>query len=315
MYMNSLHLFDCMRRDHATLARSLHAYAAAVASRACSPARRANAPFTLPWNASLRALLKVPVGCKGKGAGLVSWHSSRRGSTVPAGTEPRTGMLQLGAVERDARTHAYDGRAIRRTFDELGWVVLPELFSEDELLPMQRRMEEHIEAAAARMGAPRPSGAQFDRRLLEVMEWAETGNPRMTPQAAGLLGLSPFAVKEGDAEDTETGGRAVFDLVTHSELLGALSVLLGPSITYSYAGICRVRLPDATNPPSRSSLPFPLHQDSQYYDTAHFTQDKGERAGTVRPGLEQSTEKLTIATVWMPLVDTDVTNGCLSALA
>jgi hypothetical protein len=223
---------------------------------------------------------------------------------------------QLGAVARDPHTHAYDGGAIRRTFDELGWVVLPELFSEDQLLPMQRRMEAHVEAAAAMIGAPpRASSAQFDRRLLELIEWAETGNPRMTPQAAGLLGQNPFAVKEGDAEDAQTSGRAVFDLVTHSELLDALTVLLGPSITYSYSGICRVRLPDATTPPSRSSLPFPLHQDSQYYDTAHFTQDKGERDGTVRPGLEQSTEKLTIATVWLPLVDTDVTNGCLSASA
>lgn len=180
---------------------------------------------------------------------------------------------------------------------------------------MQRRIEKHVEAAAEKLGAPSPTATavRFDRRLLDLMEWAEHGKAQMTPQAAGLLGLSPFAVKEGDAEDVEAGGRAVFDLVTHSELLEALSALLGPSITYSYAGICRVRLPDATTPPSRSSLPFPLHQDSQYYDTAHFTKDTAERDGTVRPGLEKSTEKLLIATVWMPLVDTDLTNGCLSA--
>ena len=180
---------------------------------------------------------------------------------------------------------------------------------------MQRRMEKHVEGAARKLGAPPPhSKVPFDRRLLDLMGWLEKGHPRMAPEAAGLLSPSPFAVKDGDADDVETGGRAVFDLVTHSELLEALSALLGPSITYSYAGICRVRLPDATTPPSRSSLPFPLHQDSQYYDTAHFTNDKGEREGTVRPGLEESTEKLLIATVWMPLVDTDSTNGCLSAL-
>ena len=149
------------------------------------------------------------------------------------------GAMALGTVPRDPNSNAYNGRAIRRTFDELGWVVLPELFSEEQLLPMQRRMERHVEAAAERLGAPpATAAARFDRRLLEIMQWADKSDPKMTPHAAGLLGLAPFAVKDGDADDVEAGGRAVFDLVTHSPLLEALSALLGPSITYLLRTAC-----------------------------------------------------------------------------
>lgn len=170
---------------------------------------------------------------------------------------------------------------------------------------MEQRLKLQVEEQVTKHvpSAPPPRATPLDRRLIEVLECVEPGQP--VPSTA----FTPFHIKHDDAAlDRMTGMRAVHDLVTSPELLNAMSAILGPAITYSYAGICRTRLPDETVPPSRASLPFPLHQDSQYYDTAHFS---GSEAGMVRPGLENSTEHIRIVTVWMPLVDTDEQNGCL----
>jgi hypothetical protein len=215
----------------------------------------------------------------------------------------------MGTVPRTA-SGLFEPELIRSTYDELGWVVLPQLFSDEQLAPMERRLQLQVEeqvTAQVPNAPPAHPSTPFDRRLIEILECVEPGEPMPG------TGFSPFHIKQDDVEEiggelAETGARAVHDLVTAPELLDVLASVLGPSITYSYAGICRTRLPDATDPPSRASLPFPLHQDSQYYDTAHFT---GGEAGTVQPGLEQSTEHLRIVTVWMPLVDTDERNGCL----
>ena len=52
-------------------------------------------------------------------------------------------------------------------------------------------------------------------------------------------------------------------------------------------------------------LPFPMPQDSQYYDSVNWDD------GTSKPGLEHSTARVHIVSAWMPLVDTDKHNGAL----
>ena len=193
--------------------------------------------------------------------------------------DPR-GYVRRGADGR------YDPALVARTYDELGWVTLPGLFSAAQLAPMATRLALNVEQRIADEipTAPPPGpDAALDTRLVEALDTLEPGaSPPPT-------GFTPFHVQAGDDDaQSDTGASAVFALVHHVELLEALGALLGPSITYSYAGICRTRLPDHTAPPSRASLPFPLHQDSQYYDTSHF------KDGIVRPGLEQSTANCNI---------------------
>ena len=81
--------------------------------------------------------------------------------------------------------------------------------------------------------------------------------------------------------------RAVYDLLTHPPLLDLAAGLLGPELTANGDYWIRPKIP---NDPSTT---FAYHQDSFYY------------GGEVWP-------ELRVLSVWLPLVDADEQNGCLS---
>ena len=90
--------------------------------------------------------------------------------------------------------------------------------------------------------------------------------------------------------------RVFYDLYRHPSILRVLRELIGPEVVQLGALNIRTKLPEA------EITSFPWHQDSHYYNEP----SRGKRDG--------STEDAHIVTVWVPLVDANVENGCVWVL-
>jgi hypothetical protein len=90
--------------------------------------------------------------------------------------------------------------------------------------------------------------------------------------------------------------RVFYDLYRHPAILRVLGELFGPEVVQLGALNIRTKLPEA------EITSFPWHQDSHYYNEP----SRGKRVG--------STEEAHIVTVWVPLVDANVENGCVWVL-
>ena len=90
-------------------------------------------------------------------------------------------------------------------------------------------------------------------------------------------------------------GPEFYRLYNHPGITGVLRVLLGPEVTLHAITKIRGKLPDEVSI-------VPWHQDSHYYN------------GRLPPGLRGGTEHMHIVTVWMPLVEATLDNGCLWVL-
>jgi phytanoyl-CoA hydroxylase len=80
----------------------------------------------------------------------------------------------------------------------------------------------------------------------------------------------------------------LFSLIRHPVILDSVESLLGPEIAWTGSYAARPNLPQY------EATVFPWHQDSQYYG--------------------EPTKHLHIVSVWIPLVDVDESNGCLSLI-
>ena len=87
--------------------------------------------------------------------------------------------------------------------------------------------------------------------------------------------------------------RALYDLYTHPALTEVLRVIVGPEVTLHGISVIRVKLPED------SQAAIPWHQDSHYYNEHK------------RGRFEANTEHLRVVTTWVPLVDSNLDNGCL----
>ncbi|MHB1533375.1 MAG: phytanoyl-CoA dioxygenase family protein [Acidimicrobiales bacterium] len=89
---------------------------------------------------------------------------------------------------------------------------------------------------------------------------------------------------------------AAFALITHPRLLDTVQSVIGPEILFSPVGHVRMKLPEDTLGPGADSLmaKVPWHQDN----------------GVVLPEADEST----VLTVWIPLTDTTLDNGCMQVL-
>ena len=87
--------------------------------------------------------------------------------------------------------------------------------------------------------------------------------------------------------------RVFYDLYRLPAIVRVLAGLLGPEVVQLGALNIRTKLPDA------EITSFPWHQDSHYYNEP----SRGRKVGY--------TEAAHIVTVWVPLVDATVANGCL----
>lgn len=87
-------------------------------------------------------------------------------------------------------------------------------------------------------------------------------------------------------------GREFYDLYNLPGVLAVLRLLLGPEVSNIGTPALRTKLPGSV------ITSFPWHQDSQYLDQATI----GKK--------EQHTGDLHMVTVWVPLVEATIENGC-----
>ena len=87
-------------------------------------------------------------------------------------------------------------------------------------------------------------------------------------------------------------GREFYDLYNNPGILEVLRLILGPEITCTCMPAIRTKLPGSV------VTSFPWHQDSLYIDQSAI----GKK--------EKHTELLHMVTVWVPLVEATVENGC-----
>ena len=87
--------------------------------------------------------------------------------------------------------------------------------------------------------------------------------------------------------------RPLYDLYTHPAITAVLRVIVGPEVTLHGISVIRVKLPED------SGTAVPWHQDSHYYNEHK------------RGRFEVNTEHMRVVTTWVPLVDSNLDNGCL----
>ncbi len=161
-------------------------------------------------------------------------------------------------------------------FEQDGYVVVNDIIGESELDPIRTFIKMKVDDYAREQRAEGQlsslyNDASFERRYAAICE---------------ELGISPRGW------DLGSFGREFYDLYTLPGVLHVLSLILGPEVSNLGSPALRTKLPGCV------ITSFPWHQDSQYVDQKKV----GERA--------KHTEQLPMVTVWVPLVEATVENGC-----
>jgi phytanoyl-CoA hydroxylase len=185
--------------------------------------------------------------------------------------------------------------ADRHQFDELGFVVVEDIL--DPVRDIQPLLDEYaavldgIAAALCSAGEidSTYAGVPFDARLIDVCRASRRNFPQhfdfSLPQD-GIRHDTPFHA-----------GPAVFRILTSPRLLDVVEELIGPEIYANPVQHIRMKLPPravAEGNTSSLSVKTPWHQDN----------------GVILPEADSAT----ILTVWIPLNDATVDNGCLQVL-
>jgi phytanoyl-CoA hydroxylase len=186
--------------------------------------------------------------------------------------------------------------AQRRQFEEQGYVIVEGVLDpERDLAPVMAEYEEVLDAIAdglLKEGRVRSAyrGLPFDSRLIQLCVESGQNFPQefdiSLPQT-GVRHDTPIHV-----------GPAVFRLLTTLRLLDLAEDLIGPEIYSNPVQHIRMKLPKRavakTGPYSGLVSQIPLHQDN----------------GVILPEADESN----ILTVWLPLNEATVENGCLQVI-
>jgi hypothetical protein len=170
--------------------------------------------------------------------------------------------------------------AQRTQFFEEGYVMVPDLFTPEELEPLRQELAAIVDATARRLAE--------EGKITELYA-DEPFETRLTRLAAD----HPELIREytGALMGRAGGGHAgieMFRVITHPRLLDAMECLIGPEIVGSSVYRIRPKIPGYAHGV------VPWHQDSGYF--------------------EPHCDKEMIVTVWLPLVDATPENGCLQVL-
>jgi hypothetical protein len=184
-------------------------------------------------------------------------------------------MIQTGE-----KTRGLADAQIRQLLEE-GYVMVPDLFTPEELEPLRQEIAGIVDATARRL---------FAEGKITELHADEPLETRLTRLVADHPALWWNAYRR-DIEGKGGGGHAgreMFHILTHPRLLDAMESLVGPEIVASSVYRIRPKLPGL----ERGEVPW--HQDSGYF----------------APHCDSSL----IVTCWIPLVAATVENGCLMVL-
>lgn len=165
-------------------------------------------------------------------------------------------------------------------FEREGYLIVPRIFDPQDLEPLRREMESIIDHEARRLHDEGKltrlhEDAPFETRLALIYEDAPEN------------GLAIIQALEGRAGGGHKGIE-MFRVITHPKLLAVVESLVGPEIIGSSVYRIRPKLPGI----NRGVVPW--HQDSGYF--------------------AEVCDKHLILTVWIPLVNATIENGCMQIL-
>ena len=169
-------------------------------------------------------------------------------------------------------------RTQRETFSTDGYLVMRQLCAESVLEPVRQLISRYADVQIRKLlAAGHIDDLYADAPFAERWALAARDYKRDTERP-------PLSCNWGQSSLLD---HAVYDLLTDPSLLDLVTDLIGPEITANGDFWVRPKIP---NDPSTT---FAYHQDSFYY------------GGAVWP-------ELRVLSVWLPLVDADEQNGCLS---
>lgn len=167
-------------------------------------------------------------------------------------------------------------KTIKKSFDRDGYVVVKNLIDPADLDPIRDFIASKVDSFVRKQLA--------EGKLSSAYEEESFG--RRYAAVCEALDISPRDWSFGSF------GEEFYDLYTLPGILHVLSVILGPEVSNLGSPALRTKLPNSV------ITSFPWHQDSQYVDQP--------KAGIK----EQHTGDLPMVTVWVPLVEATVENGC-----
>lgn len=180
---------------------------------------------------------------------------------------------------------------LRPRLDEQGYViiedVLPRAALDRMLDAMARRTADYAREIERAGGVSGLSGTGLAEQIISAV-----ASGQLWP--AQLLDIT---LPQGDiATDTPIFlDEAAFDLLTHPALLDLVEQFLGPQIWLSPVGHTRVKVPQDVAPPNNG-----------HFGRTVWHQDNGV--------LLAEADDVDILTVWIPLSDATVENGCMSVV-
>lgn len=161
--------------------------------------------------------------------------------------------------------------AQKEHYDVEGYVVIPDLLTQEELQPIKDSLSEKVESIAQELFAEGlitdlKEHSPFEHRLAHLFEQLEEKH-------FNKYGRSWRERRPG-----------FYDLMSNSKILDAVESLIGPEIFSNPVYNVRPKVPNV------AAGAVPWHQDKSYWPDANSNP---------------------VITVWIPLVNADEENGCL----
>ena len=166
---------------------------------------------------------------------------------------------------------------IKESYEQNGFVVVEDIIDESELDPMRGFIKARVDEYAREQYAEGALSSLYEHEPFTRRYAAICEDQRIEPRGWGH-GIF---------------GREFYDLYTLSSVIRVINLFLGSEVSSDGRPGLRTKLPDS------EITSFPWHQDSQYYDQPTI----GKK--------ERHTEPLHVVSVWLPLVEATVENGCL----
>jgi phytanoyl-CoA hydroxylase len=165
---------------------------------------------------------------------------------------------------------------IKESYRRDGYVVVKDLIDDGELGPIRNFIKARVDEYAREQYAQGQLSSSYEDESFERRYAAICQEQEVAPRGWNFGSFS----------------REFYDLYNLPGILHVLSLILGPEVSNLGSPALRTKLPGSV------ITSFPWHQDSQYVDQSEI----GKK--------EKHTEHLHMVSVWVPLVEATIKNGC-----